>query len=188
MSYWSCQIPSFLFIPFRVATPLPYFLSEVLWVPKSDLTNVKEIPLDVVTLHPQPHPSQTRSPTSSQREVHHQCSRDTTTSVGDEPLPDTVNRHNKRLQAKSAVASSEEQQSSGPASKRSCISSSPPEGSGGPCSLSLATDSEWILDIDLDFFSTGNPYRDLFSEVCVHARACVLLVSRFVSFIYLKKH
>lgn len=24
----------------------------------------------------------------------------------------------------------------------------------------------WVLDIDLDFFSTGNPFRAIYSEVC----------------------
>ena len=29
----------------------------------------------------------------------------------------------------------------------------------------IGKSSAWILDIDLDFFSTGNPYRSLFADV-----------------------
>ena len=29
----------------------------------------------------------------------------------------------------------------------------------------ISQSKAWILDVDLDFYSTGNPYRDLFTSV-----------------------
>jgi len=140
-------------------------------VPRADLVNVKEVPLDVITLRPLTHPSQLHSPTSRQCDNQHQSSRDTHTPGSDDSLPTTVSGCHKRSLAESmvGVVSSEKKRSgSEPASKRSCFSLSSQGLSRGPGSLNLSTpESKWILDIDLDFFSTGNPYRDLFSKVCI---------------------
>ena len=37
---------------------------------------------------------------------------------------------------------------------------------------SLNAAPAWILDIDLDFFSTGNPYRPVYSEVRIKLSIC----------------
>ena len=52
------------------------------------------------------------------------------------------------------------------------------------CSLDAITElladiigksSAWVLDIDLDFYSTGNPYRSLFTDVKEATSIVILL-------------
>lgn len=97
----------------RVATPLSYFISELLYVPKSQLDNIREIPLIVVTV---------------------------TTSESNTPEED-INR------------------SIPPPVKRPRLLSE------GDIARLLSMTRAWVLDFDLDFFSTGNPYRGPLTEV-----------------------
>ena len=55
-----------------------------------------------------------------------------------------------------------------PSPKRAKLASTGSGGSGGD-SFTEVVDSApaWILDVDLDFFSTGNPFRSAYTEVCV---------------------
>lgn len=145
--------------PTRVATPLPYFIGELLWVPRKELINISEIPLHVVTLHPL-----TDSTNSSETESaqHKSSCSNSTTSKKDDPLPDKTQSSSKCIE-EVAVADS-------PLCMPSCKKAR-------LCSMGLSVEDvcavlsdclsscAWILDVDLDFFSTGNPYRGIFSAV-----------------------
>ena len=152
----------------RLATPLPYFISELLCVSRGDLQNVTTIPLDVVTLHPllqsSPHPF----PTPSQS-VDYDCrvSRGLTDL---QPSAARVIRSSSPTDLTTGTRSRnhhhhhEQHVSFCPPAKKVKLSSVPTEivlsalentGGIGP----------WILDIDLDFFSTGNPFRSIYSNV-----------------------
>ncbi|XP_064393129.1 UPF0489 protein C5orf22 homolog isoform X2 [Halichondria panicea] len=93
----------------RLATPLSYFISEMLCVPRSQLDNVREIPLLVTTV--------------------------TIPSATDMMPPQPKRR---RLL--------------------------PEKGIG----RLLKESKGWVLDFDLDFFSTGNPYRGPFTSEQYH--------------------
>ena len=92
--------------PPRLATPLSYFISEMLCVPRSQLDNVREIPLLVTTV--------------------------TIPSATDMMPPQPKRR---RLLPENGI------------------------------DKLLKESKGWVLDFDLDFFSTGNPYRGPFTSV-----------------------
>ena len=100
----------------RVGTPLAYFISGQLFAHSDTLTNLRTIPLHVLTLpvlKEPPNLSPSHTPSSPSH-----------------PLPPLL-------------ATAE-------------------------CELTglLSSGSQsWILDVDLDFFSTANPFRDDFSQV-----------------------
>ena len=110
----------------RVATPLAYFISGQLFAHRDMLTNLKTVPLHILTLprleepspspHPPPHP----------------------------PLLATAECALNTL-------------------------------------LSTKTQS-WILDVDLDFFSTSNPFRDDFSPVRTYSLQIFIFFIFFTGF------
>lgn len=116
------QLPCMFFfsVP-RLATPLSYFISELLCVPRSQLDNVREIPLFVATVP-----------------IHQSSS-----SANTEPPPQT--KRPRLLFEEESIVSL------------------------------LSRVQAWVLDVDLDFFSTGNPYRGPFSAV-----SCILSVGWYM--------
>ncbi|CAI8014742.1 UPF0489 protein C5orf22 homolog [Geodia barretti] len=97
----------------RVATPLVYFISGQLFAPSDALTNIRTVPLHVLTL-PVLEESSPTDPSFPLPPPSH-------------PLLATAESELNRL---------------------------------------LSSQSQpWILDVDLDFFSTANPFRDDFSPV-----------------------
>ncbi len=92
--------------PPRLATPLSYFISEMLCVPRSQLDNVREIPLLVTTV---------------------------TIPSATDMMPPQPKRQ--RLLPENGI------------------------------DKLLKESKGWVLDFDLDFFSTGNPYRGPFTSV-----------------------
>ncbi len=197
----------------RVGTPLPYYISELLYVPPSELQNVRSIPLHVTTLHPLTLP-QTDSIASTGGGITEDlgATGGYQGPTGEPPVTiqsgikrsmcdgDMETHYKDGLASKTLLPPSKKQKSDGPSSsasssKHSCSESdhqiSPPPAFQGPlnppskpapvkpvsgaeecledCSQQLCvainSSSSWILDIDLDFFSTGNPFKSIFTEV-----------------------
>lgn len=172
-------------LPPRVSSPLPYFISELLFINRDKLENSTDITLDVLTFHPS-HTNHVEreddnlnlTPLASpSTHMESPAKQDMLTCENREELPllqDEVmsNTDMSELASLSTV----------PPHKRMKLSGGGAEGrelsdlGGGdmfhqPSSLSadiigsLNASPAWILDIDLDFFSTGNPYRAIYSEV-----------------------
>lgn len=147
----------------RVASPLPYFISELLSVDRRELENCTSIPLDVITLHPSPHPQQDgkSAPASSSSlnqaefsngsHTHPQINRDTTDPDQETTPPPPTPKKTKLCEASIQDAG---------------CPSPPLLNTGYLLNIFNTTPQAWVLDVDLDFFSTGNPYRSVFTEVC----------------------
>ena len=121
---------------YRVNLPLPYFLSECLYAPTSELESIKTIPLYVFTFD---HSTVLIDSSSQHHKLH---------------LP-----HNQDVS--SCTRGSLSQTHTQPLAHKSVL----------PCVwLSQLIEivnrySCWILDVDLDFFSTLNPFKNLFTQV-----------------------
>lgn len=121
----------------RVSSPLSYFIGELLSRDIDELESCIDIPLDVVTLSPSP-----------------------------APLPDTLDLAATSLPSPKKVKLSGSSEALDdkvePLSvheDRDCPRHFSPE-----LLTTVNSARAWVLDIDLDFFSTGNPYRSLYSK------------------------
>lgn len=207
----------FVIVLFRVATPLPYFISELLYVPRNELENTHTIPLHVITVNPSnlryrahcsvlsPADDTRTSDPCTRQELH--TSEKVNTRVRDtETLLPLTGEDCHSAAAQSSSASDTKHELSAPPHKKQktdCCSHSEDraptlsaEGANtgtltsegdGVCSVSgipildfcfpaevtrqleavIGDSTAWILDIDLDFFSTGNPFKSLFTEVSI---------------------
>ncbi len=212
----------------RVGTPLPYYITELLYVPVSELENVHTVPLHVMTVYPLTVP-ESDGDTSAENDVRET---DTSTISKDHEGKDGSDVGNKSTGKRSTFEGGTLlQQNCGngsaseppPLSKKlkldaqeglpdgapaptgtstGCSHTGGPggsPGSGPSCQgppvqanqarlrgshdvssvaeclevtarqlcTAIGGSSSWILDIDLDFFSTGNPFKSIFTEVSV---------------------
>ena len=225
----------------RLATPLPYFIGELLYVPESELVNIRNIPLLVVTLTPLS-PCSTRQPGSLLATTTEFSDAEPSTMV---PGERTCHKVEDVLFEKSSLCDHTEvvptyahkdSQSDIPTKNsgngtvispssldfntstkinaidyQNDVDISPPaakvpkiDSENGPiidnqiCPSNgrtrvaytpravveqLATiicESEaWLLDIDLDFFSTGNPYRGPFTDVSRSSTIIIFARNKF---------
>lgn len=175
MFKWPPYLP-----PPSVATPLPYFISEQLFV--RDLEHVCSIPLHVVTVRPPSddaghHGNTEGMPTLGvassglgDRKRKWVESSNTATGVKNRRMSSSVKDEEQPL-AGSVVSGCGHKQEQAACSH----SMAEPHGlvaSGNKVSEEdfdlervLALSSAWVLDFDLDFFSTGNPFSEAFSTV-----------------------
>lgn len=140
-----------------MSSPLPYFISELLCVAAEQLENPTTITLDVITLCPAPvlgglDPMQMRSlqeQTSLNLELVSGLGVSATEHGENAVLPPAKKMKLSRKAEASPCECETRCQRRFSADLLNAINSAP----------------AWILDVDLDFYSTGNPYRSVYSEV-----------------------
>ena len=211
----------------RIATSLPYFISELLYVPKSELVNCTTVPLHVITVGPMVPLKEGRGATIPEATTGTATSLTGQTSRGDDsqhcprqkvgqsvhsrshlllplafpPLTNSYTQYSgcSLLQCEDLPPAMKKPKISDPTSgrrvaaltdcaARDCTgrnTTSDVETSStavsNPASHSVLQEravrqlstviesvDAWILDIDLDFFSTGNPFSSAFTEVSYH--------------------
>jgi len=127
----------------RVSCTESYFLAELLYAPEGDLVNRKLLTLHVVTLNPQTHSSVNVA--ENDRLPH---------KSGDHKEPDI------KVSPAEELIDDGGDESGNKATPVNCLCSAVNVTSilhgDHPCS--------YILDIDLDFFSTGNPFVDMYTK------------------------
>ena len=161
LNLWSYLVSLLLH---RVATPLPYFICELLCVSRAELENVSTISLTVVILHPHPPPSQQhQSPSTSPQALNNE---DRITHGIAQPQSSEADEIGTSAPTNMAGACGgdceEDRHISPPPIKKIRLSC---DEALTAIFNALKNADAWILDIDLDFFSTDNPYRGVYSKV-----------------------
>ena len=140
----------FVILLFRVGTPLTYFISELLYVPQNNLTDMRTIALQVATVTPLTTTPFKRDETIARTGDLVTDGKDSSCTSPNECPP------SKKLKVDEPVSS--EPASSEPETVKILSSTA-------SISAAISNCSAWILDIDLDFFSTENPFTTMFNEV-----------------------
>lgn len=156
-----------LIIPHRVSTPLPYYLSELLYVPVASLQNTRTVPLHVVTIGACAYCDGAQSlpvflkggaigvasndnpdHTPSSKRVKVSPASDGGTPIKS-PLTDLTHSVN-------------------PVCLLKCTDITVSKCAVAILKAALKDCAAWWLDIDLDFFSTANPFKSVFTKVWRH--------------------
>ncbi len=152
----------------RVSTPLPYFINELLYVDATELENITTIPLDVITLHPpsSPPPPLTQDhDKGGKQEPNPLLCRSSDDSYSDTGSMGKMDEQKKSLVSEPTHEARDEGLSPPPA-KITKLEDPSANCSFDECVVEhLSNSKAWILDIDLDYFSTANPFRSIYSEV-----------------------
>ena len=155
------NITSYILYHYRVNLPLPYFLSECLYAPTSELENIKTIPLYVFTLD---HSIVLVDSSSQHHKLHSAHNQDVSSCTqGSLSQP-----HTQPLEHESVLPCVWLSELIEIVNRYSC----------------------WILDVDLDFFSTLNPFKNLFTQVShlsnyvYFSVSLILFISTYVEYIY----
>lgn len=152
----------FFFLCFRVTSTDYYFLSDGLFVPEDQLENQKPLQLDVIMVEPYKlcnSQDDSDSVSSAKRPKLALGGRESTSSANGDPcsegLPGDAGtpRSDHACQEPSRSCSGG-QQSQSPASTGAILEM-------------LKDGDAFVLDIDLDFFSVKNPFKEMFTQVNV---------------------
>ena len=168
------------YLPPSVATPLPYFISEQLFV--RDLEHVRSVPLLVVTVRPPSgdaghHGNTEGTPTLPEvgvastgpgdRKRKWVESSDTAPGVKNRCMSSSMKDEQQPLAGGVVSGCGHKQEPTDCMAQPQVLAASASEASIEDFDLKrvLALSSAWVLDFDLDFFSTGNPFTEGFSTV-----------------------
>lgn len=143
----------YFFLWSRVTSTDYYFLSDGLFVPEDQLENQKPLQLDVIMVEPYKLGS----------------NQDDSDSVSSTKKPKLALGGGESPAAADGDAVTPRSDHACQAPSCSCSESQPSQSAAGAAEILdiLKTGDAFVLDIDLDFFSVKNPFKEMFTQVNV---------------------
>ncbi|EDO35441.1 predicted protein, partial [Nematostella vectensis] len=147
----------------RVTSTEDYFLEELLYAPMEELENVKQVELVILTAELKQILETIKIPAKEQTDTYKEVLKSATAGLSNDLKPATTCQHSSALteQVKNDSQNyfTRLQETAEGVTEKVCVNELVLK-----LSEVLSQEKLYILDIDMDFFSTSNPFKDLFTE------------------------